>query len=257
MTFKRAFTLIELLVVIAIIAILAAILFPVFAQAKTAAKKTASLSNHKQVSMGMIMYAGDADDNLPLTFYPGNGLACTPGATFPNWNDTTQLPCSAAGGQVPGWPKLSQPYIKSWDLFRDPTVGDTRGIYSGDYAWWFNWARFSHYGYNWVYLAPSFGDDATGQRTYSTSSLGAPADTVLIVDSRSYDDEAQKWTSGYLVVDPPTAINSDADVYWFGGWDSVSPDPRYQNGFNVSWADGHARFDKVGRLQNDELWDRL
>jgi prepilin-type N-terminal cleavage/methylation domain-containing protein/prepilin-type processing-associated H-X9-DG protein len=61
---KRAFTLIELLVVIAIIAILAAILFPVFAQAKAAAKKTADLSNTKQLDLGAIMYAGDYDDSL-------------------------------------------------------------------------------------------------------------------------------------------------------------------------------------------------
>ena len=59
---KNAFTLIELLVVIAIIAILAAILFPVFAQAKTAAKKTAAISNQKQISLGLLMYMGDNDD---------------------------------------------------------------------------------------------------------------------------------------------------------------------------------------------------
>ena len=59
---KNAFTLIELLVVIAIIAILAAILFPVFAQAKAAAKKTAGLSNVKQLNLGLIMYAADHDD---------------------------------------------------------------------------------------------------------------------------------------------------------------------------------------------------
>jgi len=61
---RKAFTLIELLVVIAIIAILAAILFPVFAQAKLQAKKTADLSNVKQQGLGTLMYTNDADDNL-------------------------------------------------------------------------------------------------------------------------------------------------------------------------------------------------
>src|SRR5215217_67863 len=62
---KRAFTLIELLVVIAIIAILAAILFPVFAQAKEAAKKTATLSNAKQLGTAMLIYESDYDDCMP------------------------------------------------------------------------------------------------------------------------------------------------------------------------------------------------
>lgn len=66
---KTAFTLIELLVVIAIIAILAAILFPVFAQAKAAAKKTQNISNQKQVATAVIMYCGDSDDVVPMSAY--------------------------------------------------------------------------------------------------------------------------------------------------------------------------------------------
>jgi prepilin-type N-terminal cleavage/methylation domain-containing protein/prepilin-type processing-associated H-X9-DG protein len=62
---KRGFTLIELLVVIAIIAILAAILFPVFAQARESARKTTCISNLKQVGMALLMYAGDYEETLP------------------------------------------------------------------------------------------------------------------------------------------------------------------------------------------------
>jgi len=95
---KRAFTLIELLVVIAIIAILAAILFPVFAQAKAAAKKTQALSNAKQASLGILMYMGDSDDVFPVGsgcgwFYPQDG----------------------------GWAWDTQPYIKSLPILRDPS----------------------------------------------------------------------------------------------------------------------------------------
>jgi prepilin-type N-terminal cleavage/methylation domain-containing protein len=70
---KNAFTLIELLVVIAIIAILAAILFPVFAQAKIAAKKAADLSNFKQIGVGTYMYCTDNDSLLPDS--PADGIA--------------------------------------------------------------------------------------------------------------------------------------------------------------------------------------
>ncbi|MCE9559231.1 MAG: prepilin-type N-terminal cleavage/methylation domain-containing protein [Armatimonadetes bacterium] len=64
---NNAFTLIELLVVIAIIAILAAILFPVFTQAKAAAKKTTDISNFKQQGIAMAMYTGDSDGGLPMS----------------------------------------------------------------------------------------------------------------------------------------------------------------------------------------------
>ncbi len=70
---RRGFTLIELLVVIAIIAILAAILFPVFAQAKEAAKSTAELSNAKEIGLAYKMYINDSDDTMPI-FYAYNSI---------------------------------------------------------------------------------------------------------------------------------------------------------------------------------------
>jgi len=73
---RRAFTLIELLVVIAIIAILAAILFPVFAQAKEAAKKTQCISNQKQLGLAFLMYANDFDDKFAN---PGGGTSIQSG----------------------------------------------------------------------------------------------------------------------------------------------------------------------------------
>jgi prepilin-type N-terminal cleavage/methylation domain-containing protein len=71
---RSAFTLIELLVVIVIIAILAAILFPVFSQAKEAAKKTACLSNNKQLALGMLLYSNDYDDELMPVADPTNTI---------------------------------------------------------------------------------------------------------------------------------------------------------------------------------------
>lgn len=94
---KRAFTLIELLVVIAVIAILAAILFPVFAQAKTAAKRSADLSNTKQLTLGCIQYMGDSDDVPPLYQQtPAGKVEFSPGMI--SWKDVT-APYIKGGGK--------------------------------------------------------------------------------------------------------------------------------------------------------------
>jgi len=123
---KRAFTLIELLVVIAIIAILAAILFPVFAQAKEAAKKTTCLSNGKEQGLATLMYGGDYDD------------------TVVPW-----LTCSGAASYCPGgptnrpdriWTGKLQPYIKNGGsfpasgLFQDPSWSLANVNKGGDQA---------------------------------------------------------------------------------------------------------------------------
>jgi prepilin-type N-terminal cleavage/methylation domain-containing protein len=112
---RKAFTLIELLVVIAIIAILAAILFPVFAQAKEAAKKTVSISNMKQVATAFAIYSGDADDNLPFSLIKNAGGNWVPNviADVPaDWRTPTQF--LERHGVF--WANSTAPYQKSFDL---------------------------------------------------------------------------------------------------------------------------------------------
>lgn len=94
---RKAFTLIELLVVIAIIAILAAILFPVFAQAKAAAKRTADMSNMKNITMGMFIYSGDSDDCVPPVM---QGYWDQPRHNLVLWKDCV-LPYIKNGGRYP------------------------------------------------------------------------------------------------------------------------------------------------------------
>lgn len=121
---KKAFTLIELLVVIAIIAILAAILFPVFAQAKAAAKKTVTLSNIKQTGTATFLYMGDSDDVLPrqdncekesllnknlssVPFVPGGAGCRTAAGTNGYLYRTNHF----------SWQKWVLPYTKSVEIF--------------------------------------------------------------------------------------------------------------------------------------------
>ena len=116
---RKAFTLIELLVVIAIIAILAAILFPVFAQAKAAAKKSAALSNAKQIGLGIIMYTADYDD-----IYPRNDDCVLNSSLNPVLNNGT-LRCSGAPGfghrmNHFSWQKWPMPYIKNIQILEHP-----------------------------------------------------------------------------------------------------------------------------------------
>src|ERR1043166_5973159 len=85
---KRGFTLIELVVAIPIFAILGAILFPVFAQARAKARQAACLSNMKQLGTGLTMYAQDWDETLPLNDYVGNGLAPLAGWRDPRAGDS-------------------------------------------------------------------------------------------------------------------------------------------------------------------------
>ena len=132
MNLRRGFTLIELLVVIAIIAILAAILFPVFAQAKNAAQKTADLSNQKQHATATLMYSGDYDD----TFFPQSGPDCSGNWDFnsrvlvpADWNySEASKSCSkrvTGALQLPN--NLVMPYEKSLEMQKLPGVSVTSG----------------------------------------------------------------------------------------------------------------------------------
>jgi len=116
---KRAFTLIELLVVIAIIAILAAILFPVFARAKMAAKKTASLSNLKQLGTAVHIYLGDYDDVFPITYTPLQGFYSVD-TLVPVPMDWAVAPNAEQQAAMESfWANNIQPYVKNLDILYD------------------------------------------------------------------------------------------------------------------------------------------
>ncbi len=240
---NRAFTLIELLVVIAIIAILAAILFPVFAQAKLAAKKASSISQNKQITLANIMYEADVDDMFTLGMQQYSKFV--PSATTPVYT----------------WVHLQQPYMKNMQMMVDPAVGDTNNEYgSGPNAWWYNQDRHPQYGYNYLFLSPWYDCDYSLSR--SATAASAPAETVMFTTSQSFTKNERV---GWYGVNAPgawpiTAPAPHACIWWdgtagsgnwsAGGVKKITSSTRVNtyNGAIVGFVDGHTKLLKDGAL---------
>lgn len=254
---KRAFTLIELLVVIAIIAILAAILFPVFAQAKEAAKKTSSLSNVKQIGLGLLMYSGDTDDVNAISEYGGNG----------------------AGAHLT-WTTTVMPYIKNGDTATDDqgnkvTTGKS-GIFASPNAPKKdekNWEVEGYsYGVHHGIFADNYGllpGDSNVAQSLSTTSIDNPADKVALMDKGMnfsnwsypwFHDWQGMWVGSVVTVpgNESTLFRDGVDVYeggpmydprfdtdcgtaTDGNWECAAHARyRYSGGATMAFMDGHA-----------------
>jgi prepilin-type N-terminal cleavage/methylation domain-containing protein len=128
---KGAFTLIELLVVIAIIAILAAILFPVFARARERAKQSACISNMKQIGIAMVAYLSDWDDKYPAWSAPGSRAL----TSYEDYNATVFYPAvniNKPEGERAVISRQLEPYIKSLEVWSCPA---DFGMYSSNDGW--------------------------------------------------------------------------------------------------------------------------
>src|SRR3569833_218640 len=144
---RRAFTLIELLVVIAIIAILAAILFPVFAKAREKARQISCASNERQIGLAILQYVQDSDEQFPAGYSNTSPLSFLPGA---------------------GWAGSVQPYIKSTGLIKCPD-DSTSPVSKSDGTYYPN---------SYALNANLSGSGSTG----ALASLGAPASTVMLFE---------------------------------------------------------------------------
>lgn len=217
--FPQGFTLIELLVVIAIIAILAAILFPVFAQAREKARAISCLSNCNQIGKATIMYTDDYD------------------GTYPYGREQAAPVCFTTDMKI--WPAFVQPYIKNTQTFICPDVGGlskysdnwtNRGLVSvgmnGSFTTW--------------YYTPS-AENPCGTRIFATvAMISAPAKNVIFADGW-----AGATASGYrgYIVDNVCVGNASTTPAAQG---CISD--RHTEGSNVILCDGHAKYNKIKAL---------
>ncbi|MFM7322205.1 MAG: DUF1559 domain-containing protein [Armatimonadota bacterium] len=217
---KRAFTLIELLVVIAIIAILAAILFPVFAQAREKARSISCLSNCRQIGVALMMYAQDYDEYSPTADHDSEDAA----NLYP-------------------WYGPLQPYIKNDGVFRCPSVGSTLPTLFAEPLNASLWSTVRT-----DYLINGF-----FAHSIAYAAISAPAEQIVVSERRA-DFAAFDYHPWIEEHDTEDEEHDPDHVVWERGQidgsgfavDSVTPDPRnlgrHQLGSNYVFGDGHAKF---------------
>ena len=219
---RRGFTLIELLVVIAIIAILAAILFPVFAKAREKARQSSCLSNEKQITLAILQYVQDYDERFPVG-------RC--GTSVPPYH----------------WPMAVSPYMKNSQILICPSrssasqitpafitgVGWTAGAADGRYA------EFPQYGMNNLIAGTN--------TSVALGTVQTPADTVMLGESNWYTYNGPGPTGEGNIANGDWQISIPNYASPYNGW-YIYP---HNDGRNISFVDGHSKW--FGRTKDTLL----
>lgn len=216
---KPGFTLIELLVVIAIIAILAAILFPVFARARENARRASCQSNLKQIGLGILQYTQDYDEFYPGAYYDMDGSN--------SWSSANDR----------GWSEVVQPYVKSVQIFQCPSETTSYNGGSGNAA-----NGYSDYIYN-RNLGPGVISGAY-QTSRNLAALNFTANTVMVSDgiSNSGQPVSQWW--GTNAANNIPAPYSGGVTLATGLVPLPNAGQRHLEGSNILFADGHVKWSK-------------
>jgi prepilin-type N-terminal cleavage/methylation domain-containing protein len=247
---SRAFTLIELLVVIAIIAILAAILFPVFAQAKEAAKKTTSISNAKQIGTATIIYAGDYDDYFPMAVPPNSATGL--------WNRNGVLMDTPArwrpGITGSGYPDREmfvlnsiQPYTKNYGLIEASGMRDYP-ISGVNYATALMQVANAGFGMNGLMGMISQNE----VNEVSKAPLFWPSLGGINVKGFGFSNP-QLFCTGMTTAS--TCRWGTASSYGWYWMDNVTSAYQYSNGIIICRADTSTKFRRIGGVQDGVTWN--
>ncbi|MFN3651485.1 MAG: DUF1559 domain-containing protein [Armatimonadota bacterium] len=246
----KGFTLIELLVVIAIIAILAAILFPVFAQAREAARKASCSSNLRQLGMGIAMYHQDYDERYPFWAWGNN--------------------YGGAGNMQSLWHVAIFPYVKNRGIYACPSDAQNWGQSTTDLYWWGipkadrlrDSPQFESLlgsgsgGRDEIVLSYGIGE-TFHNAGWGESALPAPASTAVLseapcllgdlwgIDNRPNARIAMRFAASKTAAAP---WGTDQVFQWNPAWDNNT---RHGGGLNVVYADGHVKWIKADKMREN------